>query len=75
MAKKEHDLKVLDLWQSSNGNLFLKVNESHSIALGTFESFNDIDTDEEFNAIKSNPITTVRKVGVLKINTKKLKRD
>jgi len=37
--KKEKDLNVLDLWKAPSGNLFLKINESYSIALGTLESF------------------------------------
>jgi len=32
---KEKDLNIYDVWESPNGNLFLKVSEDYSLALGT----------------------------------------
>jgi hypothetical protein len=74
----EQELKDLDLWQSPNGNLFLKMNSQFSIALGNINTFHQIgfhNESEKFSIVKSNPIIPVRKVGKLKINTKDLKED
>ena len=68
MGKKtEKDLKIYDLWESPNGNLFLKVSEDYSIALGTkgYHKPNEYDL-KGTQYIKSNGVTPAKKVGKLK---------
>ena len=31
---KEKDLEMYDIWESPNGNLFIKISDSYSIAIG-----------------------------------------
>jgi len=35
MAQKEKDLDIFDVWESPNGNHFIKINNECSIAIGT----------------------------------------
>ena len=73
-TRKEHNLKILDLWQSANGNLFLKITPEYSIALGGLNRHERIGDSDSFPVIKTNPIFDVVKVGRLKIKKRKLKK-
>ena len=41
----EKDLKIYDVWESPNGNLFLKVYDGWSLALGPKGDHNPNDRD------------------------------
>ena len=64
----EKDLKIYDIWESPNGNLFIKVSDNYSIAIGQRGSH---EPNEEWGElkrtqyVKSNNITPVKKVGML----------
>ena len=67
----EFDLDVLDVWESPNGNYFLKVDTEYSISLGPVDNFGPSDwerTDGKY--VKANSITSVKKVGRLVISDK-----
>lgn len=64
MSKKEKDLLVYDVWKSPNGNLFIKLGDKYSIAIGP-KGYHE-PREHELNVsqyIKSNDITPVKKVG------------
>jgi hypothetical protein len=67
----EKDLDVYDVWESVNGNIFIKVSSNYSIAIGPkgFHYPNDYDlTTTQY--VKSNDLTKVKKVGKLKFKKK-----
>jgi hypothetical protein len=72
MVKKEKDLDIYDVWESPNGNLFIKVSEEYSIAIGSKGDHNP--TSEGFDDFKhsqyvpSSNIVTVKKVGKIFFN-------
>ena len=35
MEKLEKDLEIYDIWESPNGNLFIKISGDYSIGLGS----------------------------------------
>ena len=63
---KEKDLEIYDLWESPNGNLFIKLTDDYSIAIGPkgdhqpLEDANDL---KKTQYIKSNNVTPVKKIG------------
>lgn len=61
----EKDLDVYDVWESPNGNLFIKISDDFSIAIGAkgdepSEEWGDL---KRTQYVKSNNITPVKKVG------------
>jgi hypothetical protein len=65
---KEKDLNIYDVWESPNGNLFLKVSEDYSLALGTkgdhapSKTWGDLDHTQY---VKSSDVFPVVMVGRL----------
>lgn len=63
---KEKDLEIYDVWESPNGNLFLKVSDDYSLALGTkgdhapTKAWGDL---EHTQYVKSSDVFPVVKVG------------
>jgi hypothetical protein len=63
---KEKDLEIYDVWESPNGNLFIKLTDDYSIAIGPkgyhqpLEDANDL---KKTQYIKSNDVTPVKKIG------------
>jgi hypothetical protein len=66
MEKLEKDLEIYDIWESPNGNLFIKISDDYSIGIGTKGNH---EPNEEWGElkrtqyVKSNNITPVKKVG------------
>lgn len=60
----EFDLEVYDVWKSPNGNLFIKVSDEYSIAIGPEGDHtpNEIDFKRS-NYVHASSIVTVKKVG------------
>lgn len=62
----EKDLKIYDLWESPNGNLFLKVSDEYSIAIGPKEGHEPNEHDLKISQfILKSEICPVKKVGQL----------
>ena len=65
---KEKDLSIYDVWEAPNGNLFIKISDNYSIAIGPkggHEPNNEWGDLKRTQYIKSNNITPVKKVGML----------
>lgn len=65
---KEKDLEVYDIWESPNGNLFIKTCTNYSVAIGSkgnHEPYEEWGELERSQYVKMNNITTVKKVGKL----------
>ena len=62
----EKDLEIYDIWKSPSGNLFIKISDDYSIAIGPkgqhdpIEEWGDL---KRTQYVKSNNVTTVKKVG------------
>ena len=62
----EKDLEIYDIWESPNKNLFIKISNDYSIAIGSKgnhkpnEDFCDL---KRTQYVKSNDITPVKKIG------------
>jgi hypothetical protein len=62
----EKDLEIYDVWESPNGNLFIKLTDDYSIAIGPkgehqpLEDANDL---KRTQYVKSNDVFLVKKVG------------
>lgn len=75
----EDDLQILDLWQSPNGNLFLKIDSEFSVVLGPAECLGEVDPREKNEMypsrrlIPKNNVTPVVKVGRLCLIGKTIK--
>jgi hypothetical protein len=68
----EKDLKIYDVWESPNGNLFLKVHDRWSLALGDKGNHNPNDWDLKMSQfVKQSDLVPVKKVGRLKFKKKK----
>jgi hypothetical protein len=67
MKLLEKDLKVFDVWESPNGNWFLKVDDNHSIALGSKGHHGPEYEGEKPSYVKANDIVPVKKIGKIKI--------
>lgn len=62
----EFDLKVYDVWKSPNGNLFIKVSDEYSIAIGPEGDHTPNEFDFKRNSyVKASSIVAVKKVGKL----------
>ncbi len=64
---KENKIKLFDLYKTRNGNLFLKINSTHSIALGPRNCFDDIKKDSDIGIINNRDGIKVKKLGKLKL--------
>ena len=62
----EKDLEIYDIWESPNGNLFIKISDDYSIAIGPKghhepnEEWGDL---KRTQYVKSNSVSPVKKVG------------
>jgi hypothetical protein len=64
MSKLEKDLAVYDVWKSVNGNLFIKLTDEHSIAIGSKGHHVPSEYDlKQSQYVKKNNVTPVKKVG------------
>ena len=66
---KECDLNIYDVWESPNGNLFIKLTDEYSIAIGSkgnHQPNEDWGELKHSQFVKANNITTVKKVGTIK---------
>jgi len=77
MAKKkktEFDLNIYDVWQSVNGNLFIKLTHEYSIAIGQKGHHDPNDEWGDFTKsqfVKANNVHEAKKVGEIKWQRKK----
>jgi hypothetical protein len=68
---KEKDLNIYDVWESPNGNLFLKVSEDYSLAMGQrgdhapSKAWGDLDHTQY---VRSSDVFPVVKVGRIKFD-------
>ena len=61
---KEKDLEVYDVWKSPNGNLFIKMTENHSIAIGAKGKHEPNEFDlSKTSYVKRNDVSPAKKVG------------
>jgi hypothetical protein len=66
MDKLEKDLDIYDVWESHNQNIFIKVSDSYSIAIG---SRGNHEPNAEWGELKStqyvkaNDVSPVKKIG------------
>jgi len=63
MAKTEKDLEIYDVWESPNGNLFLKMGGGYSLALGVRGFSEPIKRDLENCQFVKSSNTRAKKVG------------
>ena len=62
----EKDLEIYDIWESTGGNLFIKISEGYSIAIGPKDNHEPHEFDlKSTQYIKSDVYTDVKKVGKL----------
>jgi hypothetical protein len=61
----EKDLEIYDIWESPNGNLFIKICDDYSIAIGPkgHHEPNEWGDLKRSQYVKSNNIVSVKKVG------------
>jgi hypothetical protein len=62
----EKDLEIYDVWESPNGNLFIKICDDYSIAIGQKGHHEPNVEWNELNRtsyVKSNDIIPVKKIG------------
>lgn len=60
----EKDLEIYDVWESVNGNLFIKMTENHSIAIGAKGCHAPHDHELVMSQyVKRNNVVPVKKVG------------
>jgi hypothetical protein len=62
----EKDLEIYDVWESPNGNLFVKLTDDYSIAIGPKGDHAPLEEMGELKKtqyVKSNDVTPVKKVG------------
>ena len=66
---KEKDLKIYDVWEAPTGNLFIKISNEYSIAIGPKGNHNPNEEWGELNKtqyVKSHNFCDCKKVGKLK---------
>jgi len=63
---KEKDLKIYDVWESPNGNLFIKLTEEYSIAIGAKGYHGPNPFDKGTSYVRRGDNTLVKKVGRIK---------
>lgn len=62
----ERDLNIFDVWESPNGNQFIKISNEYSIAIGgegDHEPNIEAGDLKHTQYVKSNDITPVKKIG------------
>jgi hypothetical protein len=60
----EKDLEIYDIWESPNGNLFIKISDDYSIGIGAKGHHEPHEWETKISQyVKSNNITPVKKVG------------
>lgn len=60
----EKDLDVFDVWESPNGNHFIKITNSLSIAIGPEGGYEPHSSDlKHTQYVKADNITPVKKIG------------
>ena len=62
----ERDLEIYDIWESPNGNLFIKISNDYSIGIGAkghHEPNEEWGELKRTQYVKSSNITPVKKVG------------
>ena len=60
----EKDLEIYDVWESPNGQLFIRITEDYSIAIGAKGYHAPHDHDLKVSQfVKINDVTPVKKVG------------
>lgn len=60
----EKDLEVYDVWESPNENLFIKISDNFSIAIGPKGYHEPSESELKHSAyLKRNEIVPVKKVG------------
>lgn len=70
----EKDLDIYDVWEAPTGNLFIKLTDEYSIAIGPkgihapTEEWSDL---KRTQFVKANNVTVVKKVGSIKWLRKK----
>jgi len=63
---KEKDLDILDVWESPNGNLFIKVSDEYSIGIGAkghHAPNNEWGELKRSQYVKASNVCPVKKVG------------
>lgn len=63
---KEKDLEIYDIWEAPNGNLFIKISDSYSIAIGPKGEHEPIQEAGDFRRsqyAKSSDVVPVKKIG------------
>jgi hypothetical protein len=66
MKLMEKDLEIYDVWESPSGNIFIKISEYYSIAIGPkgqHQPIKDWGDLERTQYVKSSDITPVKKIG------------
>jgi hypothetical protein len=66
VKKLEKDLNIYDVWESPNGNVFIKLSDNYSIAIGAIgyhDPVRDYGGLESSNYVKSDDVTPVKKIG------------
>ena len=64
----EKDLEIYDIWEAPNGNLFIKISDSYSMAIGPKGGHEPIQEAGDLTRsqyVKSNDVIPVKKVGKL----------
>lgn len=65
----EDDLEIYDVYKSANGNLFIKITNEYSIALGPKEDHQPYDIDlNSTQYVKRNNVHRLTKVGRIEFN-------
>lgn len=59
----EKDLNIGDVWEAPNGNVFIKVSNNYSIAIGNFGREPIEDELKNSQYVKSNDFVNVKKIG------------
>lgn len=65
----EAELDLYDVWESPNGNVFIKISDEYSIAIGHLNNHNPFDFDlKQTQYVKANHLPYCKKIGKLNIN-------
>jgi hypothetical protein len=70
-SQTEKDLEIYDVWESPNGNLFIKLSENYSIAIGPpgkhdpNSEWGELETSQY---VRASNIVPAKKVGSLVLN-------
>lgn len=61
----EENLDIYDVWEAPSGNLFIKMSDEHSLAIGAkgHHSPNDFWDPKRSNYVRSDNVTKVKKIG------------